>query len=234
MIGQVAHNFFRHFGFVMMFVTILAPIGLAAVWQRYGSSRYTRPLLTAGLVCCLVLSLVAIFPSPFIFLYNHQASDQHMTGWENTFRHQPQSENVEGPMFTGTVRLVPLRYENALAGKPDTPWYPDRVKPFPRGSVSPTDEELRDLEGFYASHEDQVVRRDHYFVASAVDRKRALEAYGGLRYSAESFRSIPAQDDVHRIQDNGEFNAYYVDQPTPAGVVYNRTNATTRAQRPPG
>jgi hypothetical protein len=234
MLGEVAHNFFRHLGFGMVLVSILAPIALAKAWHRYGSTRLVRPALVVGVTVCLVLSMVALFPSPFIYLYNHQASDQHMAGWENTFQYQPANEPK--PLFIGTVGLVPSRYENALAAKPGTPWYPGLVKPFPRGSVSPNNEELQHLTEFYATHEEQIVHRDHYFVVSAVDRKRSVVAYDELRYTEESFRSITAQEDVHRVHANGEFNGYYVDLPPPPGVVYNATGTDTQAsaRRAPG
>lgn len=234
LLGEVAHNFFRHLGFAMVIVSILAPIALAKVWRHYGGTRLVRPVLVVGVTVCLVLSMAALFPSPFIYLYNHQASDQHMTGWENTFRYQPSNEPK--PLFIGTVRLVPSRYENALAAKPNTPWYPGRVKPFPRGSVSPNNEELQHLTEFYATHEEQIVHRDHYFVVSAVDRKRAVVAYDELRYREEAFRSITAQEDVHRVHTNGEFIGYYIDLPPPPGVVYNTTGSDTQAsaRRAPG
>ena len=224
-LGDIAHNFFRHLGFVMVLVSILAPIALGMLWHRYGSRQAIRPLLVVVITVSLVLSMVAVFPSPFIYLYNHQASDQHMTGWETTFENQPSNEPK--PMFIGTIRLVPSRYENALAAKPGTSWYPGLVKPFPRGSVSPTDTELRDLTGFYASHPEQIVHRDHYLVVSAVDRKRALDAYDELRYTADCFASIGGQDDVHLVHANGEFNSYYVDLPTPPGTLYNVTDGGT-------
>jgi len=222
-IGQVAHNFFRHVGFGMVVVTILAPIALVKLWNYLDAREgdFVRPLVVCFLAVCLILSLAAVFPSPFVYLYNHQASEQHMTGWENTLQYQP--ANTEGPMFTGTVGLVTPRYERALAGKPGTPWYPGLVKPFPRGSGTISEAAVLDLRGFYAAHPEKIVRRDHYLVVSAVDRKRAVLAYDELRYSEASFESIETQEQVHRVHANGEFNAYYVDLPTPPGVAYNQS-----------
>lgn len=216
LIGDIAHNFFRHFGFVMLIVTLLVPLAAYRLWVRFEPSRVVRPAVAVILAAMLVLSLLAVFPSPFIYLYNHQATDQHMSGFEATFEHQPADEAI----FMGSTGTIIQRYKNALAAKPGTSWYPGIVRPFPRASFNVGPEQLRDLRGYYGTHPEQVVRRDHYMLITEVDRSRELEGYDGLRFSREDFASVGSQTSVHRVHANGEFEGYYVDLPPPAGEVY--------------
>ena len=218
LIGDIAHNFFRHFGFVMMLVTLLLPIAVYRLWARFEPHRFVRPAVVVVVVGALVLSLVAVFPSPYIYLYNHQASDQHMTGIEETFEHLP--ENEPQPPLMSSTGVVLTRYKNAMAAKPGTSWYPGIVRPFPRPSFSVPPPSLHTLREYYADHPEEAVRRDHYLLVTAVDRKRELVAYDGLRYSEADYRAVGTQRMVHRVHANGQFEGYYVDLPPPAGEIY--------------
>lgn len=236
LIGDIAHNFFRHFGFVMLVVTLLVPVAAYRLWVRFEPGRVVRPAVAVILAGLLILSLLAVFPSPFIYLYNHQATDQHMSGFETTFEHQPADEAV----FMSSTGTIVQRYKNALAAKPGSSWYPGIVRPFPRASFNVGPEQLRDLSGYYETHPEQVVRRDHYLLVTAVDRKRELEGYDGLRFSAADFASVGRQTSVHRVHANGEFDGYYVDLPPPAGEVYRsgsedgETEAAVQREAAPG
>jgi hypothetical protein len=74
-----------------------------------------------------------------------------------------------------------------------------------------TDANLTDLRTYYETHFEPIVRRDHYFVVSRLDRQREFVAYNELRYSPENVSSIPVQRGVHTVYSNGNFDLYYVD-----------------------
>lgn len=218
LLGDIAHNFFRHFGFLMVLVTLLLPLAVSRLWARFEPRRFVRPVLVVVVVAALVLSLVALFPSPYIYLYNHQASDQHMAGFETTFEHLP--ENEPQPPLMSSTGVVLDRYKNAMAAKPGASWYPGIVRPFPRPSGSVPPPALHQLREYYGTNPEQALRRDHYLLVTAVDRKRELVAYDGLRYSAADYDAVRSQPKVHRVQTTGEFEGYYVDLPPPAGDIY--------------
>lgn len=218
-LGNISHNFFRHFGFLMVIVTMLAPVAVYAAWVRLDSHKYVRPALTVVVVCAIVLSAVAIFPSPYIVLENHHASDQHMSGFEETYTHTPDIE-PHPPFISGVQGTVLARYKTALASKPGTVWYPGIVKPFPRNSFTLPSGEIRNLQQYFRTHPEQVVRTDHYFIVTAVDLERELVAKDQLRYTPADFAAIQSQPDVHRWRTNGQSRTYYVDLPPAAGQTY--------------
>lgn len=188
--GNVSKLFFRNFGFLMVFVTLLGAIGLARVSRAVSAHPRTngRRSLFGGLMALLlVVSLVTVFPSPLIYQPSSHVSEAQMNGYETAFAHQS-----SGVTFAG-IRGGPWRYSDALYGfnGPDHA----RYSSVPNG-------DLADLQRYFES--------THYLIVTEVDRKRELTAYRELRYTREGFASLDDQRGVAKVQTNGEFTLYFV------------------------
>jgi hypothetical protein len=232
-VGSISTYLFRHVGFLLMLATVFGAVGLrhllgdeppatdigsgsAAATARSTGNRVAAALpdgraVAAVVVVLLVvsLSLVTVFPSPFVYLSGSHVPEAEMDGYERTFA----SQSAGSPVWFGGVRHSSDRYEVALYGAESAPWE-GRVTPIPRSSGPvPARGMLRGLPAYYANSTDERVRRDHYFAVAAADRQREVIAYRGLRYSAESFEAVAAQPDVGVIRDNGELTVYFVDTP---------------------
>lgn len=200
-IGKVSTYFFRHVGFAMVFATIIGTIAIRHYLGRSisDSSRLPlRPIIGMVLVVGLVLSVAALYPSPFIYLPNHHVTEAQMGGYETAFENQPPGATV----WFGGVRTTSNRYESALIGAPASVW----SGPVPGPA-------LADPREYYANHPDESVRRDHYLIVTIYDVQREVEAYDQVRYTAAEIDSIEDRRRVHRIYGNGEFTLYYVDLP---------------------
>ncbi|WP_246988175.1 hypothetical protein [Halorientalis marina] len=219
-LGEVAHHFFRHIGFVFVVVSILAPIALYHLWSGLERNRLAQPLLVVFFSFALILSVIAIYPSPYIFRHNHHVSEQHMSGFEESFANQPTNEPK--PVLFRNTGLVIARYERALSARPGTPWYPGPVTPEPVLGEQVPESGMWDLRDRVASAY-WAERSDSHLLITEVDRRRAIEAQDGIRYSAASFEAVRTQPMVHRVQTNGQFRSYYIDLPTPPGELYNVT-----------
>lgn len=221
-IGNLAHHFFRHVGFTMVVVTILASVTLYHCWKRFEPHRFAQPALVVFLAVMLVLSLAALYPSPYIFRHNPHVSEQHVDGFERSFATQP--ANDPEPVLFRNTGLVLSRYERALAAKPGTPWYPGPVTPEPDLAERVPGSGMWNLRAHVASAY-WAERSDSYLIVTAVDRKRAVVAEEGLRYSRASFAAVRDQPRVHRVHTTGQFRSYYIDLPPPPGELYNVTEA---------
>lgn len=213
-VGKVSTYFFRHLGFGMVFVTVVGAIAIRVygveVPRRLQGVRL-RPLLAGVLAVALALSLLALFPSPYLYLPNHQVTEAQMTGYERAFENQPPDAIV----WFGGVRTTTNRFESALVDAPYSVWSGGVPAPALRG----------DVRDYYATHEEPVVRRDHYFVVTAYDRSREVDAYRELRYGAADIDAIRDAPGTHRIYVNGEFTLYYIDLEPPPGEVLGADGA---------
>ncbi|WP_336361026.1 hypothetical protein [Haladaptatus sp. ZSTT2] len=210
-IGDVSTYFFRHLGFGMVIATILGAIGVHQ-FNRSLDTSSVRTLLRPILLMCaafvVVLSVVSMFPSPYIFLPGQHVSAQHMEGYQASFNTQPADKTI----WYAAIRTGMDRYEAA---------YYD--EPFVVHSGPVTEEGmLTGLRAYFENHPEEVVRRDHWLVVTETDIEREVVAYKELRYSRESFAAITRERNVNLVQSNGEFYQFYVDigkrPPVPEGT----------------
>ncbi|MFW5958765.1 MAG: hypothetical protein ACOCQ3_02055 [Natronomonas sp.] len=214
--GPISHLFFRHTGFVMVFVAVLGAITIHRVGgtllgdtiagirqKRRGggvlSSKRVRTwakLMAVGLLSvALALSLLTAFQSPYIYKASHHVSDQHVNGYETAIEHR--SEDVQ---WSG-IRNGPGREFDALTAN-DRP-------PEITGAATANDEELGALLTGEAGE-------DRYLAVSEADREREVTAYRELRYTKGSLESVGNQPGAHHVQDNGELDLFYIGN-TPTG-----------------
>ncbi|WP_265107813.1 MFS transporter [Halosolutus halophilus] len=185
--------YFRAFGLVMLFVTILGSISLFVILtelRRRSSSAVGRSghaLFTVGFSFLVILSLAAVFPSPYIYNASPHVSEGAISGYETAFTNQDEDVGIVG--LRGTAN----RYDDAVNGNAD------RMRLHESASETAFDDELTT---YYES--------DRYLILTSADYQREQRAYRGLRYAQEDLRSITTEPRVYRVQSNGEFEMYYI------------------------
>lgn len=197
LIGNVQTIYFRHLGFIMVLATVLGAVALysGTEYQRRRSGRLLSGLTTSvvgmALAVMLVLSLLTLFPSPYVYQPNAQVSDMQLSGHQTAFEHADDDAAMVG------IRLGPDRYRDAILGTGELDSRTVR-----RANGIGGDE--------LAAGVGETYDEPTYVVVTEPDRMRESVAYGNVRYSDRSMATVGAQPGVHRVQSNGEFELYFV------------------------
>jgi hypothetical protein len=188
--GSISEQYFRHWGFLMLILTVLGSVAFVRLLVRVGSPSRHR-LAAGGLAVVMAvlvpLSLLTVFPSPYIYQATPHVTDQQMTGYDAVFDH----ENGDVPLRG--VRQGPWRYGDGVMGNADSREYRFSV---PEHGLSRLDS-LGD--------------GPQYVVVSEYDRQREVGAYRELRYSESGFDSLDSQRSSSRVFSNGDVELYWVD-----------------------
>lgn len=194
MVGNLQTIYFRHFGFIMLIATVFGAIVLG---RRLTVARDVNPqpavagIVVIGIAVMLTLSLLTVFPSPFIYKANGHVTEAELAGHEMAFEAESPAVGYVG------IRTGPDRYRDATEGVltlgPRSERRESRV-PYGRLGGDLTSE----FEG------------PRYVVVSESDVQRETVAFRSLRYSADGFRSLGTGDEVDRVLSNGDVQLYYV------------------------
>jgi hypothetical protein len=198
-VGSVSKLFFRNLGFVMVLVSIVGAIALFRL-RRLLADRFSPavgyPAMTLFLGAALVLSMVVVFPSPYVYVGSGHVSDDRLAGYETAFSHQAPDTAIYG------VRGGPWRYRQATVGVT---------------GVATSRYEDRAIWGETLSRVRALAEEDRYFLLTDPDVRLEAGVYEGLRYSKAQFRSLSRQPGVHIVQYNGEATVYRIEaRPPPA------------------
>ncbi len=187
--GDTSEMYFRVFGLMMVFVTILGALALRPLIDPEvgGATPGRNTVFSVGIGILLVLSLVAAFPSPFIYNQSHHVSDGERSGYEQAYEHAGDDLTFLG------IRDAPNRYDDAINANHE------------RTSAHGTLNETVTERGFSALYD-----QDTYVTISQSDRDRETIAYQEIRYTDEDFDTITGQDEMNRVQTNGELDVYLV------------------------
>jgi len=207
--GRAADYLFRHIGFWMAIVTILGAVALyyllTGLPARLGEvAGALKPAFGMLATVVIVLSLLSVYSSPFLYLPGQHVSEQEMEGMETAFEMQPEDRSV----WFGGIRQNAKRYESAMFAAPNASW---TESPTARVSKPVNDENLTRLRWHYENHPEKIVKRDQYIMVSEQDYKAEVVAYDGVRYSRRNISSVADQTDVYNIYSNGEAQLYYID-----------------------
>jgi hypothetical protein len=194
-VGDVSGYFFRHIGFGMVLITLLGALALHALQRRALDAdvgSWLRPIAVVAVVAGLTLSMLVMFPSPFIYKGTHHVTDQTMTGHEMAFEHLDGADDVR---FVG-LDPGPGRFEDAL--RADVLTF-DRIPPAYMGANNMT-QYMADFRG------------ETPYYLTVTDHNYALEvrARGGHEYSRQAFANLGTEPGVSRVQTNGHITVYYV------------------------
>jgi hypothetical protein len=207
--GRAADYLFRHIGFWMAIVTILGAVALyyllTGLPARLGEvAGALKPAFGMLATVVIVLSLLSVYSSPFLYLPGQHVSEQEMEGMETAFEMQPEDRSV----WFGGIRQNAKRYESAMFAAPNASW---TESPTARVSKPVNDENLTRLRWHYENHPEKIVRRDQYIMVSEQDYQTETVAYDGVRYSRQNISSVADQTDVYNVYSNGEAQLYYID-----------------------
>lgn len=187
--GNIAEHYFRHFGFMLLIVTIVGSLALTRGMSTL-SSRYSPRIGTAAIALLLAvmipLSLATVYPSPFIYKQSQQVTEPRMDGYQTVFEINDESVPLGG------VRGAPWRYSDAVQGVSESTRY----------STSVSNENLTRLQGYYDG--------GGYLAVADIDRQREVQAYQQLRYTERAFSSLDAQPGVNQVASNGAVTLYQV------------------------
>jgi drug/metabolite transporter superfamily protein YnfA len=197
-IGSVSKLFFRNLGFIMVLVSV---VGAIAVYRLAGrlserlSPAVRYPAMTVFLGAALVLSMVVVFPSPYVYLGSGHVTDDRLGGYDTAFANQAPGVEIYG------VRGGPWRYRHATAGV--------------TGTETGRYEE-RSIAGGNLTRVRALASEDRYFLLTRPDVRLETDVYEGLRYTSAQFRSLERQPGVHVVQYNGEVTLYRIEVRRPA------------------
>lgn len=224
--GRADDYLFRHIGFGMVIVTILGAVGLyylaAYLSRNLGDvTAALKPVFGALVTVVILLSLLSVYSSPFIYLPGQHVSEQEMQGMETAFEMQPADRSV---WFSG-VRQNANRYEAAMFAAPNASW---DQSPRSRVSKPVDDENLTRLTWHYENHWEEINKRDQYILISKQDFQAETVAYNSVRYTRTNISSVQYQTDVYGVYSNGEAQLYYIDTrgtPVVNGTVAEETGS---------
>lgn len=199
-VGDVSTYFFRHLGFALVLVGVLSAIALYSLSSHLAKTVRTRGRVVVSLAAVVVvcLSLVAFYPSPYIYLPSAHTPETQFVGYQTAFDHLPE----ETPL--AKVRIDPGRFTDALGTT-----VPDRLLWAVPGS------QMDSLGNITAYREnDRTDVPAYYLVVSERDRGREVDGFQGIRYQADDFDRVEdaVTPRISRIQSNGDFQLYYIDQ----------------------
>ena len=187
-------HYFRFMGFMMVPVAIIGAVGVSKLASRLNGT-VSRSTVATGLVILftvlIAMQAVAMHPSPYYYQSNNQVTESSMEGYSVAFDHR-----VEDTVFMG-IRGGPRRYVQVYYGRPTA----DRIE-FPGTGVGG---EVFDT-NVSTAYED-----DRYLAVREANYETEVGLYGGLRYTEQGFESLDSEGNIYRVQDNGGFRLYFVD-----------------------
>lgn len=196
--------YFRHFGFLMVLVTVLGSIALYRGLGRLSGRVSGRTIRVGGavaLVLLLAISMPVMLRSPYIYQSSHQVTEAQMSGYETAFDH-----HAEEIYFSG-VRSSGERFGDAIMGSSanEGVWWTE---------YSHRDYQTVPMdENFSADRFPALYEYDHYIPVTDKNRARELGLLDGFRYPSEGFTSLETNERVSRVQDTGGFELYLFDHP---------------------
>lgn len=189
-VGSYSGMYFRVFGLMMLVGTIMGAVAIAYSVSALSRSHWSPAVYSVTGVAfgvLLLLSLLVVFPSPYIYQSSPHVTDMSMEG------HQTAFENKDENVTFAAIRGGTSRYEDAMYGRLDR---------------------AEDYETVWgdeiANGTAQQFAEDRYLIVTRADREREVVAYRELRYSQSQLNSLSSQVGVNRVQSNGEFELFYV------------------------
>jgi hypothetical protein len=199
-VGDVSSYFFRHLGFAMVLVGVVGAVALFHLSKALEGSLSGRGRSLVGVVAvvALCLSLVAFYPSPYMYNPSGHTPEQRAVGYAALFEH-----SADGAAIAG-IRSGPGRFTDAQGVELD-----------PRLMWSLGEEDVNSLASVVGHRQyGYSDRAFYYLVVSEMAREREIVGYHGIRYTEADFERIEGATTprISLVQTNGDFDVYHVDQ----------------------
>ena len=187
-VASGSQMYFRVFGLMMVFAVVLGSIALYLITtDGQGPRGSARATLAVCFGALLVLSLLAVFPSPYVYHASPHVTEAQTSGYETAFETYDEDLELMG------LRNGPNRHHDAVNGNED------RMRLFTNVPESTLGDPLAPQ---YES--------DQYLTLTAADHEREVTAYHELRYSQADLEAVENQPGVDRVHSNDEFDLYLI------------------------
>jgi len=195
---------FRQVGFIFVLLTILAGIaiaqaiaGLAPFVTRPGANAIGAVVLSA----CLVLGLLTVFSSPFIYNPSQHVTDEQFSGYESSFEHAAEDRPHVG------LGYDPFRYDHGINGV---------ERDGALSGASTASGELNGTEVAAGNYSGAYNGIDYYLAITDWDETREFGVYQELRYGEAEIAGIERDHATSKVLSNDEFRLYAVDSDPPS------------------
>ncbi|MFC7224174.1 hypothetical protein ACFQKF_13720 [Halalkalicoccus sp. GCM10025322] len=195
-LADQSRQYFRHYSFMMVIVTVLGSLALAQILKIVSRNISRRRVTTAVsilFIVFLLFSVPIIHISPYLYQESEHVPESQMKGFETAFNHQE-----EGVQFV-FIRSTTSRYHDAIIGERK------RIDYTGAGNVPYHFSEEGDLRSQY--------EEETYLVVTNRDRTRDRDLHRGVRYTREDYEHFDNGKGINRIQDNGGFTLYRITPP---------------------
>jgi len=199
--GGVEAQYFRHYSFLMVILTVIGAAGLGAGFRklkRISSDRVRKGTTTFVLILFVLISVPVLFNSPYMYQSSAHVTDGKMSGYDIALSHQSEEYVFD------FIRSDPARYEDGIAGSRsvnNVEYYHDRTG-------VPDNFANQNLATYYS--------QPVYLTITESDRIRDPVLYQGLRFTADDFAYLDRAPDKNKVVTTGEFDLYEIrDKKTP-------------------
>lgn len=215
-VGRLSKLYFRYHASMMVIITLLGgfslyyfagrrlssateslgifdpfdPFSRSSGADRTRISDSNRAIIGLALAYLLLISLITVYPSPFIYQPSMQVTEPQQDGYAWAFDHQDPGASVS------TTGVPSWRYRHAISGTTGTDWGPPNVPP---------PEYDHNLAGYLR---DTSADGERYLVVTSYDRTRAVEVYDGLHFTRADFEELKRAPGTNRVYANGETTTY--------------------------
>ncbi|WP_331234062.1 hypothetical protein [Natronorarus salvus] len=207
-LGSLSDQYMRHYGFLMAMVTIMGALAVGQI-LKFLASRFsvdkTKPIAIIFIIICLSMTVPVIYGSPYIYQDSHHVPEQTLEG------HSIALKIADEEALHTTMRRNLYRYQDAVLRGYDTDrsyeddYRRENVPDHFANDESRADEieNQRDLHGFYGEYA--------YLYVKERDRIYETQVINGLRWSDEDLDYLEQEPGINRVQDNGGFNLYAIE-----------------------
>ncbi|MDG5821326.1 hypothetical protein [Natronococcus sp. A-GB7] len=197
-----ANQAVRYVGFLLVIVSIIGSVAIGDV-LHYTSSKSLKSTLSILIVIFMLMSVLVIHPSPYVFQDSEHVTESQLAGFEISF------EYTDDANFDH-VRSSVDRYGDAIlgsSGRDSSDYYHSDVDP---GGV-PNHFAHHDLENHY--------NESTYLAITEADRIRDPVVYNGLRFDHNDFNYLDNTPYIQRIHSNAGHDLYFVQSSEQQSVI---------------
>lgn len=188
-VASVTTQYFRHLGFIMVLITVLGSLGFGHFTQRFSPNEtISRTVVVVLFAVFLSLSLMVVYPSPYMYQGTEHVSEGQIDGYETAFTYQNEERDF---LF---LRSNIGRFDDFYSGTTTSSV---------GGVETPDHFADQDLANHY--------NESKYLVVTSNDRQLDANVYNGFRYSREDFQYVETHPTISQVHTTGDFDLYVVE-----------------------
>jgi len=186
---SISDQYFRHFAFIMVIITVFGAIGIGRLLAVIDRPRYSKYILIGLLIPFLLISGPIVHSSPYIYQTSEHVTENQISGFDTAFEYSDETSTY------AWATSDPTRYEDSLRGatrRRRTDERPTRRLPrhFAATDLS------RNFEGSV------------YFTITTADIQEQAVLYDGLNYRRKDFTALDTNTRINKIHATDDFTLY--------------------------